>query len=379
MFWHNLYYEIKSSLRVKDLVFWLMIFPVLLGTLFKIGFSGLYEKDTTIEPIPTAIVETEKNEIFAEVIKSVSDSENALLKPEYLSEEEALNRLKKGKITGIIYSGDDITLTVADEGMKQSILKTFLEQYKIRERIITDTLENEPAKLPAVIESLSEEIAATEEIPLTEGNTDIYIQYYFNLIAMVAIYGSQTGLHISIGNAANLSPLGAKRNCSPTPKSVSVLAMLLGSCIVQSICMLICVSFTAFVLKVEFGSRLPLVYAAAILGGIMGVSIGFFVGSIGSMSVQMKSGILMAVTMALCFLSGLMAGNIKAIMMSNIPIFNVINALNPVAVVTDAISALNLYSNYNIFMHKVLIMLVITALFSFGGFILTRRKKYASL
>ena len=370
MFWHNLYYEIKSSLRVKDLVFWLMIFPVLLGTLFKIGFSGLYEKDITIEPIPTAIVETEKNEIFAEVIKSVSDSENALLKPEYLSEEEALNRLKKGKVTGIIYSGDDITLTVADEGMKQSILKTFLEQYKIRERIITDTLENEPAKLPAVIESLSEEIAATEEIPLTEGNTDIYIQYYFNLIAMVAIYGSQTGLHISIG---------AKRNCSPTPKSVSVLAMLLGSCIVQSICMLICVSFTAFVLKVEFGSRLPLVYAAAILGGIMGVSIGFFVGSIGSMSVKMKSGILMAVTMAFCFLSGLMAGNMKAIMMSNIPIFNVINSLNPVAVVTDAISALNLYSNYNIFMHKVLIMLIITALFSFGGFILTRRKKYASL
>ena len=166
MFWHNLYYEIKSSLRVKDLVFWLMIFPVLLGTLFKIGFSGLYEKDTTIEPIPTAIVETEKNEIFAEVIKSVSDSENALLKPEYLSEEEALNRLKKGKVTGIIYSGDDITLTVADEGMKQSILKTFLEQYRIRERIITDTLENDPAKLPAVIESLSEEIAATEETPI---------------------------------------------------------------------------------------------------------------------------------------------------------------------------------------------------------------------
>jgi ABC-2 type transport system permease protein len=66
-------------------------------------------------------------------------------------------------------------------------------------------------------------------------------------------------------------------------------------------------------------------------------------------------------------------------MMSNIPMFNLINALNPAAVVTDAISALNLYSNYNIFMHKVLIMLVITALFSFGGFILTRRKKYASL
>ena len=140
--------------------------------------------------------------------------------------------------------------------------------------------------------------------------------------------------------------------------------------------MLICVTFVAFVLKVDFGSRLPLVYAASILGGIMGVSIGFCIGSAGSMSVKVKSGILMAVSMALCFMSGLMAANMKPLLAAKLPW---LNNINPAAVVTDAISALNLYSDYSVFTGKMVTMLIITAVFSLGGFILTRRKKYASL
>ena len=39
MFLHNLLYEIKSSLRVRDLIFWLILFPIILGTFFKIAFG----------------------------------------------------------------------------------------------------------------------------------------------------------------------------------------------------------------------------------------------------------------------------------------------------------------------------------------------------
>ena len=187
MFWHNFIYEIKSSLRVKDLVIWLMIFPIFLGSVFKMGFDGLYEKDTAIDPIPVAIVENGGNKVFDEVIKTVSDADEPLIRPEYLSEDDALKKLRDSKVIGIIYSGEEIKLTVSDDGLKQSVLKTFLEQYKIREKIITDTLANDPTKVQSVVESLSGEVASTAEIPLTNGNTDPYIQYYFNLIAMVQI------------------------------------------------------------------------------------------------------------------------------------------------------------------------------------------------
>lgn len=376
MFLHDLYYEIKSSLRAKDLIIWLMIFPIVLGTFFKVAFSSIYEKETNMAPIPAAIVVTEENDIFRMVMDSVSEGSDALFKAEYTDEEDALEKLKNGDVDGIIFVGDDISMQVAADGIEQSVMKTFIMQYKTREKIINDTLTSDPANVPAVVEALSREIASAEEIPLTDGNTDVFAQYFYNLIAMVAMYGSITGLHIGIGNQANLSPLGARKNCSPTPKSVSLTAGLAGSIIVQSVCMILCVSFTAFVLKVGFGSRLPLVYLAAILGGVMGVSLGFFVGSIGNMKTEMKIGISMAVSMIFCFLSGLMIADMKSIMAQYVPWFN---NINPAAVVTDSISALNLYSDLSRFTQKIITMIIISVIFDVSGFIITRRKKYASL
>lgn len=376
MFLHNLIYEIKSSFRVRNLLFWLILFPIILGTFFKIAFGSLYEKQTKVTAIPTAIVETADNEVFRSVIESVSGSDEALLDAEYLSEDEALKKLKDGDIKGIIYSGDKLTLTVSGDGAEQSVLKLFVEQYMLREKIITDTMTSDPSKMQAVIAALSEEINTSEEAKLINGNLDFYIQYFYNLIAMVAMYGSVTGLHVAIGQQANLSELGARKNCSATPKSVGILASLTGTWIVQSICMIICVSFTAFVLKVDYGDRLPLVYVAAICGGILGVSFGFFIGSIGSMKQGAKVGICMSVSMTMCFLSGLMVANMKPIMAEKAPWFN---NINPAALVTDSISALNLYSDYRVFVTKILTMLVISLIFYILGLLMVRRRKYASL
>ncbi|MBR4361448.1 MAG: ABC transporter permease [Ruminococcus sp.] len=376
MFLHILMYEIKSSLRVKDLVFWLMLFPIILGTLFKIAFGDLYEKEVTTDAIPTAIVVTAENEVFRSVVESVSDSDEPLLKPEYLSEEAALKKLKNGDVKGIIYAGDKLSLTVSGEGAEQSVLKLFVEEYTIREKIITDTVKTDPAKAQAVIAALSEKLETSEEKPLTKGNTDFYIQYFQNLIAMVAVHGSMTGLHVSMSQQANLSELGARKSCSAAPKSVSVLASLAGTWIVQSVCMIITVSFIAFVLRVDYGDSLPLVYAAAIAGGILGVSFGFFVGSIGKMKQGAKVGLCMTVSMVMCFLSGLMLGNMKMIMIEKAPWFN---NINPAALVADSISSLNLYSSYDVYITKLVTMLVISVIFYVLGLLMIRRRKHASL
>ena len=81
MFLHNLKYELLTSIRARDLIIWLMIFPLILGTLFKIAFGSIYENDTLFSTIPTAIVEEDgKNEIFRSVIDSVEKSDTPLLK-----------------------------------------------------------------------------------------------------------------------------------------------------------------------------------------------------------------------------------------------------------------------------------------------------------
>lgn len=376
MFFHNIKYELLSSIREKGVVIWLIIFPIILGTLFKTAFSGIYEKTEVYSTIPVAVVENEQNEVFRSVIDTIESADKPLLKVTFTDAEEARELLKAKEVEGIIYVDEEISLGVAEQGIEETILKAFTEQYAVQERIITDTIKSDPARLEAVVSALTSEAECNRDIPLTDGNTDIYIGYFYNLIAMVAMYGSITGLHISIGNQGNLSALGARKCCSPTPKSISLLASLLGSFVIQSLCMVICVTYLAFILKVDFGSRLPQVYISSLIGGFLGVALGFMIGSIGRMSQGAKVGIAMAVSMTSCFMSGLMVANIKPLMAEKAPWFN---KINPATVISDSFYCLNVYNDYGRFTEKIVTMLILTAVFMAIGFLLTRRRKYASL
>lgn len=378
MFLHNLKYEILQSLRVKDVLVWLIIFPIVLGTFFKIVFTDLWDKTVVFDTVPVAVVETSEDKIFHSVIDEIESSDSPLLKVTYTDKDKAMKLLEDKKITGIIFiENGEKSLTVASEnGTNETIVKSFLEQYMVQEKIITDTVKNDPARLNEVISVLGDRSSYVENIPLTEGDPDPYTAYFYNLIAMVGLFGSITGLHIAINNQANLSPIGARRNCSPTPKLVSMLASLIGSFIVQAICVIISVSYIAFVLKVDFGARLPLVYVSGIIGGITGVSMGFFVGSFGNMSEGIKVGISMAFSMICCFLSGLMVGNMKAILAEKAPW---VNEINPAALISDSFYCLDVYSDYDRYIRKSVTLLIICAAFILTGSLITRRKKYASV
>ena len=112
MFWHNFKYFIKCGFKSGNLMFWMILFPIILGIFFKIAFSDIYNDITSTEPIPTAIVELEENEIFRSVIDALNDSEDKFLDTEFTDENTALELLKNGEIDGIIYSGEKISLGI---------------------------------------------------------------------------------------------------------------------------------------------------------------------------------------------------------------------------------------------------------------------------
>lgn len=376
MFLHELKYELLVCLRVKEILIWMIIFPVCLGAFFKMALYNVYEKDIGFSTIDVAVVENSPNTALHTVLDNMEKQDDAFLKATYTDKEEAEKLLQNKEVSGIIFSDAELTLTVDGKGMRSTMLSDFVKTYNDRQRIITEAVKNDPVSAQAVIDELSKDISTCTEIPLNDGNPNYYVQYFYNLIAMVAIFGSLTGLHITINNQANLSALGARKNCSPTPKSISTLASLIGSIIIQGGCMVICVTYIKYVLKVDFGSHLPLVYISAFIGGILGVSLGFFVGSIGRIKTDMKTSILISVSLLSCFLSGLMVGNMKVTVQKNLPWFN---KINPAAVISDSFHCLDYYKGYDMFITKIVTMLVISAIFMLLGFIMIRRKKYADL
>lgn len=374
MFLHSFKYAFKQTIRQKEYIIWLILFPIILGSLFKIAFANLYD-DHTFSAISVAIVEDEKNEIFSQVLNQVSEGDEPLLKPEYTDNDKARQMLKDEDVKGIIYTSD-ISLTVSDNSIDATILKSFLEQYKVQEKIITDTVKTDPAKLQTVISKLSEDINCNENIKLTDDKMDNSKQYFYNLFAMVSLFGSMSGLYIALESQGNLSEIGARKCISPVNKLTEITASLLSHCAAQSVCSVISVTFIRFVLKIDFGSRLPLVYIACIIGGILGVTMGFLIGSLGQMKSAIKMSIAMTVSMMSCFFSGLMIGNMKAVVAEYAPWFN---KINPAAVISDCFYCLDIYSDYSRFTEKIITMLIMIVIFTAGGYFMTRRRRYASL
>ena len=108
----------------------------------------------------------------------------------------------------------------------------------------------------------------------------------------------------------------------------------------------------------------------------LSVSMGFMIGSFGRISQGAKVGIAMTISMLSCFFSGLMIGNMKAILAEKLPWFN---RINPAALISDAFYCLNVYQDYDRYLEKNVSMLILAVLFVTIGILLTRRRKYASL
>lgn len=376
MFFHNFKYSLKNAFRQKEFLFWLLAFPIILGTFFYVAFNSMYEKESMFNKIPVAIVENTENTAFKEVIKELSSGEDAIFDSKFTDSQTALDMLKTNDIIGIINVDSELSLTVSNDGIKQTIIKSFLDQYQIRESIIMETVNNNPQNLQSVIDAMSQEINCNESLFLSNGNMDTYIQYFYNLIAMAAFFGSISGLYIAINNQGNLSAIAARKCISPTNKLTSITASLLASFVAQVICVSIGITYILFILKVDMGDKIPMVYLSGAVGSLTGVTMGFFIGSFGRLNQNVKMAISMSVTMLSCFLSGLMVGNMKSVIEMYAPI---VNRINPAALISDLFYCLNIYNDYRRYTEKFVTLLILSVIFTIGGFLLTRRKKYASL
>ena len=380
MFFHSFTYSVKTLFRNRPQLFWCLAFPILLATMFHFAFGGL-SSDESFHAIPVAlVVENPDNTILTDTISSLSDSDDALLSVTETDETEAKRLLSKKKVVGILYAGDSLTLALSDQmktsQIEQSILSAFTEQYNMKASALSEIAKTNPEKLPDTYESLSKNVSYLSDTSFSEGSHDESLTYFFNLIAMTCLYASMTGSNIAIDNQANLSDLGKRRNISPVHKLVSIFAGLCAAVLFQFTSIVLGLLYMANLLGVDFGNQMGYVLLAGLVGCITGVSLGFFVGCIGRADRSTKFGVLMSVVMIGSLLSGLMIGNMRMLVEQHCPF---INRINPAALISDSLYALVIYPSHERYFTNVLTLIILSLLFSFGGFLLVRRKKYASL
>jgi ABC-2 type transport system permease protein len=351
--------------------------------MFHFAFCNLSKSDN-FSPIPVDVVITTQNNTddFKKVIDTLSTSgSDQLLESSYTTEKDALSHLEDKTVSGILYfDGNKVSLTVSSnmsyDALNQSILNSFVEHFNMTYSAITTIAKEHPDKLLSALSVTSKDVSYNSQTSLSDSNMDQQVSYFFNLIAMVAMYACMSGCGIAIDHKANLSDIGARNNISPVHKMISLLGSLAATCLVQFACVLVSLAYITFGLGVSFGNEAGYSILATFIGCLAGSSFGFFIGSIGKMSEQVKMGIMMGATMTCCLFSGLFAGNMRIYVDKVFPLFN---HINPTALISDSFYSLTIYQSHDRFFENIIILLVISAAFCFGGFMMERKETYASL
>ena len=393
MFIHNFKYSLKTLFRNKALIFWTFAFPIILGTFFNMAFSNI-ESSEKLDIINIAIIKNDdfnNNEIFKTAFEELSDKNNddRLFETRYTTEEEAKKLLEDEEIVGYMkLVNDEPKLTFTTSGINETIFKYVSEEITQTSNIIKYLSEEEIKKeMIAGNYNIDYESIYNRVIELTEednvrlnnvsnSNLSYTMIEFYTLIAMACLYGGILGAVAINQNLANMTNQGKRVSVSPTSKGKIILSSVLASYITQLVGVALLFLYTIFVLKVDYGNKLGLDIALAMAGSLAGLSLGVAVATTIKSNDNVKTGIIIAITMLGCYLSGMMGITMKYIIDKNIPI---INKLNPASMITDGFYSLYYYDTLDRYIFDIGSLLIFALILIAISYISLRRQKYDSI
>ena len=390
MFYQNLKYSLKILLRNKALIFWTFAFPIILGLFFNLAFQNI-EKKEQLQVIDIAIINSNdynNNKIVKESLNELTKGKNKLFNIKLTDEKTSKDLLNNNEITGYLtFKENQVNITVKNSGVEETVLKQVLEQIQTNSKIVNKKVEKEISEQVATNKEINyEQIYQNALSLLNENNIKInnisnknlsytMIEYY-TLIAMACLYGAMLSMFIVNYQLPNMNSTGKRISASPINKSKQLISSLLSAYIVQLIGLLLLFLFTIFILKVDYGKNLLYVIITSLCGALAGLSFGVATSTLFKTNENAKTGIIIAITMLFCFLSGMMGITMKYIIDKNIPLLNMINPAN---MITDALYSLYYYSTFDRFYKDILSLLIFSGIMILISIKGLRRQKYDNI
>lgn len=384
MFWHNYKYRLKCFIRDKQNMFWTLLFPLLLATLFNMSLSNISSAESFKE-IKVAVVENEEYKnysAFINAITAVSDGNEGsnrknLFNISYVSKEEGEKLLDNNEIEGYIYFDDELNLVVKESGIFQSIIKGFLDDFQQSTSTVVNIINMNQATVDnGLADIVSSRQNFIKKFSLGKGEPNIVLQFFYALIGMTCLYGGLWGIKEVDALQANQSPQGARLNMAPTHKLKMFLASVLAATTIQLLALFLLLAYLNLGLNISFGNEILYVLLTCIISTITGITYGTCIGALINKGEGLKIGVFIGSTMLMSFFAGMMNHKVKYMIHSKLPI---LSYLNPANLITDSFYTLYYYNTYNKFYFNIGLLCIFVVLFGSVTYFVLRRQKYASL
>ncbi|EOS22206.1 hypothetical protein C806_03830 [Lachnospiraceae bacterium 3-1] len=382
MFFRLYKYSLLCSARERLFIFWNLIFPIILGSLFQIAFGSYTEKEVLFHKIPVAYVEEEgADENFAQLLKTL-ETDNDLVQVQTVEKDEAEQLLREEKVEGIFYNEavkqteTEISLVVQEQDINQSILSSILEQYERTYATLLTIGKEYPQGIQAAAALVEEEIEYLEESSIGAASNNDMLNYFYSLIAMNCLMGTTTGLACAMKFKANLSALAARRVIAGVSRFRVLWPDLAANISLQFLYVVFSVCYLMFVLHVPIGDQWGFLLLTIFVGTLLGIFLGFFVGVAVRLPYNAKEALCILIMMVSCFFSGLMADGMQRLIDRYVPVFS---HINPSSLIVKSFYSLNIYDTYGRYLENMGTMAILILILAVGSFVVVRRERYASI
>ena len=423
--WTTFLTVLKVNLRNKTALFWMVLFPIVLATLFNGAFGNL-EKGYSITPVPMAVVQDANwnkaaaAQVFVDALAGIdtdgtantdSAANNApgaastdgdgtarvqLLTATAVESVDGAKRLladgtAKGYLTadgngriGITLSRD-AAFSAGDSvnGSALSItlaaLDTVIDRYNRTDAVTRQTLVDNPQALMS--QTFWNAVGAgsmTREVTLTNFKPDAMARYYYALLGMACLMAMGYAADAVSSAQANLSALGIRRSVSPLRHASQLLAGFLACWLCSFVALTIALAYIRYVCGVAIGGREPAAVLAVAVASFMASSAGSLLGTIPGQS-DSKTGLVSAISCALSLFTGLYGGfamQLSDWIARHAP---VLATVNPAQQVVNLFYSLMYYDGYGPFLRTCGTLLAMSALFLVAGTVILRRQRYEHL
>lgn len=383
MFWHNFKYTLRIIFHDRALLFWTFAFPIILGTFFFLAFSNITSSES-LDIINIAVVDNtawQDDQIFRPALQELSAeaSESQLFSTQYLSRESADQLLEFGDISAYLLFAEPATpqnlvtptIFTSTSDIDSTILQSVIQNIAEQAELYATAVEIDPTQLAALAQA-----GTAHLLDQSSSHLDYTVIEYFTLIAMTCLYGGLIGLVAVNQLLANMSMSGKRIAVSPTPKSRLLLSSLLASYLIQLLGLALLFSFLIFVLKIDFGTNLPLIVLVTLVGGLAGLALGILLASTIRGNENLKMGLVLAVTMLGCFFAGMMGPSMKYLVDTHLPL---LSRLNPAGLITDSFYALYYYDTLDRYWGNIITLVIITLAIIFISIRSLRKEQYDRL
>ncbi|MBW3087914.1 ABC transporter permease [Bifidobacterium sp. 82T24] len=414
----------KVNLRNRIALFWLLLFPIILSTLFN-GVFGNLEDGYKVKPVPMAVVadanwskavgaqslvnalngngatgDTARNDEGrdeADTANDPADGRRLLTVTETDSTRKAMRLLADGTAKGYLSAdgGGRLVLTLSREaasasragtgesesGISISALSTVVDMYNRTDAMTRQTLQDNPKATTSrqFWNAVGNSANMTRETTLTNFKPDAMARYYYALLGMACLMAMSYATNAVSMVQANLSALGIRRTVAPLGRAAQLLAGFLACWLCSFVALLIALVYIRYVCDVGIGGREPAAVLAVAAASFMASSAGTLLGAVPRLSADVKSALVSAISCTLSMFTGLYGGfamQLSDWIARNAP---VLGTINPAQQVVDLFYSLMYYDGYGPFIRTCVTLLVMSAVFLAVGMAVLRRQRYEHL